>query len=86
MPVHPQKIKGALSRLTKALEDCSEAGLQLQQLPCQQLQKDDHVLYKGKLDKIVAMQPGQVGLVALESVGEIIQLPPNQPYLVVRTS
>jgi hypothetical protein len=86
MAVHPQKITKALNRLTKALDACQEAGLQLQQVACQALQKGDHVVVNGVLDKIVAIQQGQVGVVALENAGEIMQLDANLQYLIVRSN
>lgn len=86
MAVHPQKITKALSRLTKALDACTEAGLQLHWLPAAEVQKGDYAVVEGKLDKIVAVDSQKPGVVALENAGAILTLRADRPYLVVRPS
>jgi hypothetical protein len=81
--MNTNKINAAIRKLGTALQNCSELGLVLSQLPNAQLKAGDYVLHNGKLEKVVATDPSNPGRVAFESTG-IIESLAGREQLVLR--
>lgn len=77
MSVNKNKLKAAISRLSKALQNCNELGLKLAQLQPMQVQVGDHVLHDGSLQKVVARDPAHPNRLAFED-GVIRDMPATE--------